>query len=58
MRKIADSGNASCNRRLSARAEARSCPNGFSTTTRAPRLSPVALRLLMTSWNMAGGTAR
>src|SRR5579863_1427260 len=36
MRKILDSGKCSCRVWLSARADARSCPKGFSTTTRAP----------------------
>ena len=40
MRKIADSVNTSCRSRFSSCAEARSRPNGFSTTTRAPRVSP------------------
>ena len=35
MRKMADSGRKRCSVSLSARAEARSLPKGFSTTTRA-----------------------
>ena len=40
MRKIADSSKPSCSVLLSARAEARSRPNGFSTTSRAPLAQP------------------
>ena len=37
MRKMRDSSKAPCSVAFSARAEARSRPNGFSTTTRALR---------------------
>ena len=40
MRKMRDSGSARCSVAFSARADARSRPNGFSTTTRAPSVQP------------------
>ena len=43
---------------LSARAEARSWPNGFSTTTRAPCVQPAAASCSTTVANSAGGIAR
>ncbi len=58
MRKIADSGNTACSVRLSARAEARSRPNGFSTTIRAPSAQPACCRFFATTPNRLGGIAR
>ena len=44
---------------LVARADARSRPNGFSTTTRAPRAQhPASARCSTTTGNIAGGIAR
>jgi hypothetical protein len=58
MRKTEDSPNADRTTRLSCRAEARSRPNGFSTTTRAPAASPSSWSPLITVSNSAGGRAR
>jgi hypothetical protein len=58
MRKIADSGNADRRTLSSCRAEARSRPNGFSTTTRAPRASPSPRSPSVTVANSEGGMAR
>ena len=57
-RKIAASGNDRCNVAFSARADARSRPNGFSTTRRAPRVQPDAARPVATGPNKSGGIAR
>ena len=43
---------------LSARAEARSWPNGFSTTTRAVFVSPASASPLITMPNRKGGISR
>jgi hypothetical protein len=58
MRKMLDSGKCACSVWLSARADARSRPKGFSTTMRAPAMLPVALRCSATVANMLGGMAR
>ncbi len=58
MRKIASSGNTERSVRLSARAEARSWPNGFSTTTRASSAQPACCSPLTTVPNRLGGIAR
>ena len=42
----------------SARAEARSCPNGFSTTTRADLVRPASVSPLMTMPKSEGGISR
>ena len=59
MRKIAASGNDSCSVAFSSRADARSRPNGFSTTRRAPRgaagLARDRSRLARTSWAESRG---
>ena len=59
MRKIASSGKTLCSSRLSAWAEARSCPNGFSTTMRVPLgAQPESLSAWATVPNSDGGIAR
>ena len=58
MRKIDGSGNTSCSVALSLRAEARSRPNGFSTTMRASSAQPACFRPRATTPNSAGGIAR
>jgi hypothetical protein len=47
-----------CSSSASARAEARSCPNGFSTTTRPVRVRPASPRPLTTGPNSDGGVCR
>ena len=58
MRNTCDSSKTASTAWFSARAEARSVPNGFSTITRASLARPVADRLSTTEVNAAGGTAR
>ncbi len=58
MRNTCDSSKTASTAWFSARAEARSVPNGFSMITRAPEARPVAPRLSTTEVNAAGGTAR
>ena len=58
MRKIADSGKCSHKVRLSAWAEARSRPNGFSITKRAPSLQDSRESSFITDPNAFGGIAR
>ncbi len=58
MRKIESSGKTLRATSLSARAEARSRPNGFSTITRASVARPAAPSPLITVSNKAGGIAR
>ncbi len=58
MRKIESSGNTDCATRLSARAEARSRPKGFSTMTRAPSARPAAPSPWITVAKSEGGMAR
>ena len=57
MRKIESSGNTFRSTLLSARAESRSRPNGFSTTTREPCVQPVAERFSTIVGNALGGIA-
>ena len=57
MRNTADSSKCSWMVALSSSAEARSRPNGFSTTRRAPWLSPTEARPLATQANIDGGMA-
>ena len=58
IRKIASSGNTVCATRLSARAEARSRPNGFSTITRASLGQLRGAEPLITVSKSEGGIAR
>ena len=58
IRNTCDSSNTSCTDRLSATAESRSCPNGFSRTIRAPWFRPDSPRLVTMPADAAGGTAR
>ena len=58
MRKMLDSSNTVCSVAFSDRADARSRPNGFSTTIRAPDVHPALPSPLATVSNMAGGMAR
>ena len=58
MRKTSDSSKTESRERLSACADARSRPNGFSTTTRAPRAEPDRSSSAATVANMLGGIAR
>ena len=58
MRKIESSGKTLRATAFSARAEARSRPNGFSTMTRALSASPAAPSPWITVSNRAGGIAR
>ena len=59
MRKMASSGKTLWSTSLSSRADSRSRPNGFSTTTRLPSpLSPTRARPCTTSSNIDGGMAR
>ncbi len=58
MRKIADSSKAWCSVWLSARAEARSRPNGFSTMRRAPLAAPDLASPSQTVPKTLGGIAR
>jgi hypothetical protein len=58
MRKTDDSGKARWSTWFSSRAERRSRPKGFSTTTRAPLVSPSASRRATTSSKRDGGMAR
>ena len=55
---IACSGAAVASSSFSARAEARSCPKGFSTTMALPSGSPAAAMALMAAGNTGGGSAR
>ncbi len=55
MRKICDSSMYWCSSAASARAEARSLPNGFSTTTRAVVVSRASESPLTTVPNRKGG---
>ena len=58
MRKIAASAKWPSSMRLSSRAEARSRPKGFSTTTRAPLAQPDCAELLDDDAEQPGGMAR
>ena len=59
MRKTCDSSKTACTAWFSARAEARSVPNGFSMITRvSPVTRPAAPSMPTTEVNAAGGTAR
>ena len=58
MRKIADSSNTSWMVLFRARADARSRPNGFSTTRRAPFAQPERSSPRTTTGNRLGGIAR
>ena len=58
MRNTCDSSKTACTAWFSARAEARSVPNGFSMITRASLARPVAPSMPTTEVNAAGGTAR
>ncbi len=58
MRKIDSSGKASCRVALSERADARSRPKGFSSTTRACPVRPQLARPLTTFGKALGGIAR
>ena len=58
MRKIADSSKTWCSVWLSARADARSRPNGFSTMRRAPLAAPDLRQAVTTVPNTLGGIAR
>ena len=58
MRYTAVSGNDSWSVALSARADARSRPNGFSTISRACPATPERARLEATAPNRLGGMAR
>ncbi len=58
MRKMRSSSNDASRIRFSACAEARSRPNGFSTTTRAPAVHPDLSSCVTTVPNSAGGIAR
>ncbi len=58
MRKIDSSGKALWSVSFSDRADARSRPNGFSTTTRAFVDTPPCWRRSTTVGNMLGGIAR
>ena len=57
MRKMRSSGNTECSVWFSSSAEARSRPNGFSTTIRPRSLSPTDARRRATSGNIDGGIA-
>src|SRR6266511_328111 len=57
IRNTLDSGRYLRSTRFSSLAEARSRPNGFSTTRRAPRALPEAASPLVTVANMLGGVA-
>ena len=58
MRKMSGSSKDACSVAVSARALARSRPNGFSTTIRALRAHPEAPSPRITGSNIVGGTAR
>ncbi len=58
MRKMRPSGKTECRTRLSSSAEARSCPKGFSTTTRALSAAPLLSSASITVANSDGGIAR
>ena len=58
MRKISRSSNTPRRMSLSARADSRSRPNGFSTTTRAPAVQPALASCSTTKPNREGGIAR
>ena len=58
MRKTRSSGKTSWSVRLSARADSRSRPNGFSTITRASSAQPAPASCFTTTGNMLGGIAR
>jgi hypothetical protein len=59
IRKICDSSNTACTAWFSARAEARSVPNGFSMMTRVRSVaSPEAPSMPTTEVNATGGMAR
>ncbi len=58
MRKMHASGNTLDSVALSLRADSRSRPNGFSTTTRAPSAQPDLPSSRTTSPNRLGGIAR
>ena len=57
MRKMRSSGNTECKVSLSARAEARLRPNGFSTTIRPRSWRPTSAREVATVGNASGGIA-
>ena len=58
MRKIARSGKRALRISFSSRADARSCPKGFSRTTRPRSLIPAEASPSTTVSNMLGGMAR
>ena len=58
IRKICDSSNTECTKSLSRTALSRSCPNGFSMTTRAFSVSPASRSIAMTASAARGGTDR
>ena len=58
MRKMRSSGNDLWRVALSSRADARSRPKGFSTTTRPRLVRPTVSRDSMTSGNADGGMAK
>jgi hypothetical protein len=58
MRKTRSSGKTVWRTRLSSRADSRSCPNGFSMTTRAPSAAPDLPSCSMTVAKSDGGIAR
>ena len=58
IRKTCDSSKTACTVWFSARAEARSVPNGFSMMTRDPSARPAAPSMVTVGSKAAGGTAR
>ncbi len=58
MRKICSSSKYWWSMSLSAQAEARSVPNGFSMTMRDRSISLASASIWMTAWSAAGGTLR
>ena len=58
MRKMRSSGNASWRTAFNCSADARSRPNGFSTTTRPRRLRPTLASDWVILGNAVGGMAR
>ena len=58
MRKIWSSANTSCTVSLSARADSRSVPNGFSMITRARSARPASPSVRMIGPAAGGGTDR
>jgi hypothetical protein len=58
IRKICSSANTACTVAFSARADARSVPNGFSMITRAPSESPTAPSVSTIPAIATGGTER